>query len=924
MKNIDFKKHVAPHAIAVAVFVVLVVVFFNPVFTGKVPYQNDLLQAQGAGKDLRDYRKATGEEGLWTNSMFAGMPAYLITVEYSLDVLPVIQKVTSLGLPHPARQTFTAMLCFYIMLVVFGARPWVAILGGIAFGFSTFNILSMEAGHNAKGWAFAYMPLVLAGIRLTLKGRVWVGVALTALAMALEIRMNHLQVTYYLALVVGIYGISEIIFSLLQGSFPDLLKRGSLLLVAVLLAVGANLGRIITLSEYGNYSNRAPSELEQAATAVAQPGQLEEGQPDPANERREYAFRWSNGIWEPLTLLVPYYLGGGTVENVGPNSTLGQIMQQNGMQPQQIAQYTQRAPTYWGTQPGTGGPMYAGALVVFLFVLSLIVLPHRLRWWLLGATLLFLALSWGKNFAGFNNFMFDYFPGYNKFRAVSMAIGVVCFTLPMAGFLALEHLLQKGFGKSQQRLLFTAASITGGLALLMALFSGVFSYANEAVDANLAQSAQWLATAMQEQRQAMLQNSAYTSFFVIALSTGLIWLGLKGMLKVPVALGGVAVILVVDLFLINFKYLNAEDYQKAPTRTFFAKTKADEAILQDKSIYRVYDLTASSFNSARASYLHKSIGGYHGAKLRIYQDLIERQIQPETQRLFATFQQSQDLSSYGVLNMLNTKYLIAGPAANQVITNPNALGPAWLVQQVQVQPNAPAVMDAVGNTNTQTTALINGSLYPDFKPGSYSTQGTLEVQTYDPGHLVYQANLSGNSFVVFSEVFYAKGWKVTVNGQPANFMRVNYALRGMELPAGQHTIEWNFEPASYTTGNTVGAISSALLLLLVLGGFVMGWRQYSAELATAGGVKAAEGAGAQGVGASAATGAGASESAATTAPPSKETAPKATAKGGDRPGGARSGDRPSGGGKQAGKRQGGDRPGGARSGDRPGGKGKKR
>lgn len=809
MNRINFKAHVLPHLVAVAIFLSLTVIFFHPVFLeNKDIRQHDIMQWRGGAQELLDFRAETGEEGLWTNSMFGGMPGYLVNIHFSGEGIAIIHKLYSLWLPHPVNAIFIALLSFYILLLTFGVRPYLAIGGAIAFAFTSFTLISLEAGHNAKVIAIAYMPLILAGIHLAFKQYKFFGFSLTALAMALHLNVNHLQITYYLLLVVLIYGAVMLYNAYKEKILKQFFTTIVILIGAVILALGANAGRILTTLEYSEYSIRGKSELTPQEVVATGSG-LD----------RDYAFQWSNGIGETMTLLIPGFYGGATQENVGTNSNLGEALSRNNVPPAQVKQATENAPTYWGDQPMTAGPVYAGAVVIFLFVLGILFAERKYVYWLVSAVVLSIMLSWGKNFETFNYFMFDYFPGYNKFRAVTMSLNIALLCMPLLGFLGLERLLKEGFNAKAQKGLLIAFGVTGGLSLLFFLFAGAFGF-NGAVDAQLAGYPSWYLNALKADREAMMRGDAIRSFIFIALAAGALWFHFKGKLGTNLTVFGIGLLVLIDLWAVDKRYLTDENYVRPMRNAFFEATPADQRILEDKSAsYRVLNLQ-NPWNDARTSYFHKSIGGYHGAKMRRYQDLIDRCINPEIEKLISDFQSgSPNFESYEVLNMLNAKYLLAGSAAESVIENTAALGNAWFVENVIKVENPDEEIAETCTVQSGHTAVVDASKF-NISQTEYA-QGTIALESYQPNRLVYTADVSGKGLAVFSEIYYPEGWKATIDGQEAEILRANYVLRAMEIPEGQHTIEFTFEPKSFVVGNSMMGISFIVIIVAFVGS--VGW-----------------------------------------------------------------------------------------------------
>lgn len=818
MHKIRFKTNVLPHLVAILVFIVVVFVFFQPVFlTNKTISQNDLLQWEGGARELMDYRAKTGKEGLWSNNLFSGMPAFLVNVTFSGDLLLHVKNLGGLYLPHPANQTFTALLCFYVLLLAFRVRPYLAIVGAVAFGLNTYNIINIEAGHNMKGWAIAYMPLVLAGIhmaydRVSKAGKL-TGVLLTALALGLHLRTNHLQMTYYLLLIVLIYGIVLLVRAIRSKTLPQFLKITGLLAIATLLALGTSFGKMWTVYEYGQYSIRGRAELLRA-----------DEEPKGSGLDRDYAFQWSNGIAETLTLLVPNFYGGGSTESLDKDSSFARVLRENGVEGQQLNQYLSNVPTYFGAQPFTSGPIYAGAVICFLFILGLFIVDKPIRNWLLAATLLGLMLSWGKNFEFFNYFLFDYLPGYNKFRSVSMAITISLVCMPLLGFLALEKLLDSQWDKKTQRALYISAGITLVICLLIWLTAGATDYTG-ARDAQLPEQ---LISALEADRQEMRTSDAWRSVIFVLLAAAMILLLKQKIVPAWAAILLFGMVTTIDLWAVDKRYLNEESFVRAPGRQFFAITEADEYILEDPGLsYRVFNLP-NPWSEARTSYFHQSLGGYHGAKMRRYQELIDHCLGMEYSELVSELQAGAvpNLEEYGVINMLNARYLLAGTTRNAVIKNEQALGNAWLVEEI-IQVDSPnEEMAELCGLDPAEQAVLDQSKF-SLSQQSYTGSGQVQLEEIEPNYLKYSASIkNGPAMAVFSEIYYPVGWQAYLNGEKADHVRVNYVLRGMELPAGEHTIEFRFDSASYRIGNTIMWISNLLLLGMILAGLGLAFTRY--------------------------------------------------------------------------------------------------
>ena len=764
--------------------------------------QNDINQGKGAAQEIVDYREATGEEALWTNSMFGGMPAYLISLHWSGgQIMQTAQKTLLLYLPRPVGENFIAFLTFYILLLTFGVRPYLAIPGAMAFGLSTFYIVSIQAGHMWKIRAIAYMPLVMAGFRLVFSKKYLFGFILTTFALALEINANHLQITYYLFLLLLVYGFSELLSDVKDKQVNELLKKIGILALAGILAIGTNLGRLWTTYEYGKYSIRGATEL--SSTPLESKAGLD----------RDYAFRWSSGKWESMTIFIPHLYGGGSGVYHGKNSEMGDALRQNNVPRNEIRQYERAYLGYWGEQPGTAGPAYAGAVVCFLFILAFFFVDNKTKYWIGAVVVLSIMLSWGKNFPSFNNLMFDLFPGYNKFRAVTMVIILALMLIPFLGFMGLEEMFKKGWTDDTKKKLL----IGSGISILIALFA-LFVTSPPAIEGAPA----WLADAVSSDRKGIIQSDVFRSIFYVLLTTGAIYFYLNEKISFNLFAPILMVLVLLDLVLVDFRYLNEDVYQKASSQSYLNKTPADEEILKDTELnYRVLNLQ-DPFNEARTSNFHKSLGGYHGAKMRRYQDLISHHLVPEMQQIIKD--QKITEANTNVISMLNAKYILAGLQANAVIRNPNSNGTAWFANQI-VQVNSPdEEIDRLSQIDLSNTAVLDASKF-EVDSCAYDSTSAIHLVDYDPKKMVYEAKTGMNSLAVFSEIYYPEGWKAFVDGKEQEILRVNYVLRALELEAGDHQIEFRFEPASYYMGNKIMMVSSWILLLVLAFGLFAIWKQ---------------------------------------------------------------------------------------------------
>ncbi|MCU0402737.1 MAG: YfhO family protein [Algoriphagus sp.] len=801
--KLQFQKDILPHLLGVILFYLIVVLYFSPmVFDGKIIFQGDILQWEGSAKQVLDYRAATGEQALWTNRMFGGMPTYFISLEFAGDITNLLISVLTVGLPHPINGLFFGMLGMYVLLLSFQVRPIFSIAGAIAFSFNTYNLLSLEAGHNAKIWAVCLIPLILAGIHLAFDRKRILGAALLALGLLLQLKFNHLQITYYTLIISVIYVIVRLVFDWKKEGIGGLSKTIGFLVIGAVLAVGGNLGRLATALEYSPYSTRGKATLETASAGLD----------------KDYAFGWSNGIMETLTLVVPDFYGGGSNTPLPKDSASEKALRGQGIDAAQINGFVKGAPTYWGDQPFTGGPIYGSVILVFLAVLGIWAAPKESLITFGTIIVLSLMLSWGKNLAWFNYLLFDILPGYNKFRAVSMALGMTLFAVPVLGMIALERLAKT----KELKPLLISGGIVAGLTLILAVAAGAFFRFEGAADANFPD---WLVTAMKTDRKSMLSASAWKSFAFVALSIGLIYFYLKGKISELILGAGLIALITIDVWTINRRYLNEESFQANPSRQFFAETPAEQAIAQDKGYFRVIPLTEGLTQGARTSYRFNSLGGYHGAKLRRYQDLVDNRLQFELQEFVKKAQEGTfDWEATGTINMLNTKYLIAGNEANGVFENPQANGPAWVPGEIVAISTNQEEMDQLAKLNTKTQATLNTQEFGEVKAGA----GQVNLISQSPNELKYQAEMTQGGLAVFSEIHYPTGWTATIDGQEAKILRVNYLLRGLEIPQGSHEIVFTFAPKSYYATKTPMVIFQYLIVLALIGGIFITYKKSDA------------------------------------------------------------------------------------------------
>lgn len=807
MKKINFSKHVLPHLIAIVAFLLVTVVFFKPFFfENKIISQYDIQQFEGSAKTIIDYREKTGEEPLWVNSMFSGMPAYMVSVKWGNGPVAILKSIMAVGIGHPVANIFCAFACYYILLLSFGVRPYLAIGGALAFGLSSYMIVGMIAGHNGRIGAISFVPLALAGIHLVFSGKKVLGFGLTAAGLALHLRENHTQITYYMLMMVAIYGLIQLIEAVREKKIADFAKTIALLVGAVVLAAGTYFGQFWALKEYAAFSKRGKSELNSSALSKSENSGLS----------KEYAFEFSNGILEPLTLLIPNIYGGSSGDNFAADQeskTYRALTQAN--DPQVANQLVRYASAYWGPQR-LATAYYAGAVIIFLFAVGVAFAEKKFVWWLVSATVLSIMLSWGSNLAWFNYFLFDYLPGYNMFRSVTFALVIALIAMPLLGFIGLEKIMQTGLSKEQKKKLLFVLASTGGVCFLFLLFGGMLSFTRDIE----AQMPIWFTDALEADRKSLLRADAFRSIIFILLAFTVVYFELWKKLSPSLVYAFLVIIILVDIWVIDARYFTDANFIRKRENAFFKPTAADQVVLKDKSYYRVYDIS-EGMNDARSSYFHHSIGGYHGAKMRRYEDLYDSCLFKETNELIQDAQGGKiNMPNYGIINMLNVKYIMYGPESNNVIPNTAANGNAWFVQNIERVKSPAEELKKVGEIDTRTTAVIDESQFTVPAVVADST-ASITLLSQDPKVLTYESESSAPALAVFSEIYYPKGWKATIDGAPAEILRADYVLRALAVPAGKHKIEFRFEPDAYYVGNKVTTASSWLVLLVLIGS--VGW-----------------------------------------------------------------------------------------------------
>lgn len=807
------------HLAIVAIFVVICFAYFNPVLQGKVPQQGDVLQAKAMQKEIMDVKAKEGSGPLWTNQMFGGMPTYQIWVRYPLNITTYGIDAIKGAFPDPVGTVLLYLLGAYLLFCVLKINPWLAAAGAIAVAFTSYNFIIIAAGHSNKALAIGFFAPILAGIILTLRGRYLVGASLTALFMALEIRSNHIQMTYYLFIALIILGAIELYHAYKAKEIKTYGKSLGYIVAGIVLGVLINAGTLWTTYEYSKESIRGKANIKSVDAAHPTDG-LD----------KEYAYQWSQGIGESFTFLIPNLYGGSSATDINPEGAFVKIFQ-DGTVPSALTplygENTNQAinaiaqnvgSMYWGDKPGTAGPYYFGAIICFLFVFGLFIVKHRWKWWILGTSILLLLLSFGQNFTLVSDLFFDYLPGYNKFRAVESILAVVGLLVPLLAILAVKEALE---GKYDQKYLVQkltwSAGITGGIALIIAIMPTMFfSFTN----ANQPQIVAWLNQITQNNatltakitdaiiadRISLARTDALRTVLFIAIGFGLTWAMITKKMNVQIASGLLALFVLIDMWQVDKRYLNNNNFvTKATIKDHYQPRDVDNFILADKDPnFRVFDMTLGDpFKNADASYFHKTVGGFHSARLQRMQELVDHQM---------TKSINQD-----VLDMLNTRYIISQDQNNgsyKMQRNTSALGNAWFVGGIQFVKNGDDEMKAITSFDPKKEAIVDESFKNLINVNRAGTgvEGFIKLTSYNPDHLVYEYSSAKDVIAVFSEIYYKEGWKMYIDGVEKPYFRANYILRAAQLEAGNHKLEFIFKPNSYYVGEKISLVASVLLL----------------------------------------------------------------------------------------------------------------
>jgi len=814
-------KTILPHLIAVVAFLAITLVYFSPILDGKVLSQSDVNHYQGVSQELREYYYDEGKSSAWTGSMFSGMPAYQIGIMGGVtDFLNYVEKPFKLLGNNTAGPVFMAMLMAYILFVLMGFSPIVSALGAVAYSFSSYNFIILEGGHVTKAWALAYLPLIVASIMVLFKNKILLGGMLMALGLALQIKNNHLQMTYYTGILCLVLYIGYIVDRIRKKEIKILLKASAVMVVALILAIGCSMSNIYANMEMAETSIRGKSELTTPTQTEKQSSGLD----------KDYAFAWSYGKAETLTLMIPNFYGGASGGTLDKSSNLYKEMVKQGFGAQAGADGVQSY-TYWGTQPFTQGPVYFGAIICFLFILGMIVIRSKMKWWLFAATVLFIFLSWGRNMEWFNDLFFYYFPLYNKFRAVSSALVIPALTIVIIAVWAIKDFFSGEIPKEKlKKALYISAGVTGGLCLFFWLAPGFFfNFVSEGDAAWKSQMPDWYYNALVADRKDLLSSDAFRSLAFIVLAAGVLFFSLRTKMEATkVALySSVAIIFLVliDMWGVDKRYLNDSNFMKKETilATTFPQTVADKAILKDKHpSYRVLNLN-NTFQDSKTSYFHKSIGGYHAAKLKSYQELIEYRLANELNAIVGSFQSQNvdtimaSFANLTALNMLNAKYVIYHPD-QPPLQNPDAMGNAWFVSEYKFVENADQEIAALNTLDAQKTAIIDKRFENELSGLTILTDSTatIELVEYKPDMVKYKSKAASEQLAVLSEIYYANGWQAYLDGNKVPHFRADWTLRAMRVPVGEHEIVFKFEPQDYFLSRKITTFSSLVVVLLLI------------------------------------------------------------------------------------------------------------
>lgn len=810
-----------PHILAVSGFVLIALIYFYPVLQGKKIYQSDIAQYTGMAKEQNDFRATFNSEPYWTNSGFGGMPTYQLGANYPHDYIGKLDDVLRF-LPRPADYLFLYFLGFYVLLVSMKTDPLKAFFGALAFGLSTYLVIILGVGHNAKAHAIAYMPLVVAGVLLVFRQKYVVGGLLTMVAAALEINANHFQMTYYLLLLLLVITVFYIWKFISEKDYKPLVYAIGTFAVAGIFAVGANATNLMATSEYANFSIRGKSEL------TFNP----DGSKNTTESAMDYNYitEYSYGIAESLNLIAPRLFGGGNGEDLGSDSAMYELMINNNVPAGDAREGVKQLPVYWGDQPIVEAPAYIGAVVFFLCILALFNDKRKLKYAFLTGAILSLLLSWGKNFPALTNFFIDYVPMYDKFRAVSSIQVILELCIPVLAIMGLQSFF-KSDQQTQLKSFYQSAGTFFGIILLLLVFKSQFSFSGMHDESMLKQYGPQFLEALKSDRETLYSADLLRSGFLVLICAGVLWFVIKNKLAQNTALIIIGLVMVADLFFVDKKYVNSESFVNSSQVDIpFQPTAADDQILKDQTDYRVYDIQGRL--QGRASYFHKTVGGYSAVRPRRFEQLFEYQID----KALPAIVQSTDektlsfTKNNGVLDLLNVKYVIIPVEGGEVpLINPYANGNAWFVSSIKTVNSVDDEMKGLDAIDSKNTAVVNTKEFPeaDLKTNyAKDSIAAISLKEYQPNALKYESNNANEGVAVFSEMYYKNGWNAFIDGKKADHFRADYVLRAMKIPAGKHTIEFKFEPQVVKTGSTIALASSIGILFLIAGGLYFERRKY--------------------------------------------------------------------------------------------------
>lgn len=837
MKKLDWKK-ILPHVIAIVIFLVVALIYCKPALNGMVINQHDNQGWKGMAQQSFEYKEKYGHYPLWTNSMFSGMPAYQIALEPTHSVSnQYFTYFFTLGLSKPFNFFFLACVSFYILLMVLRINPWIGIMGAIAYAYSTYDPIIVAVGHDTKMLAIGYAPLVIGGLLLLFQKKYWIGAALLAVGFALQASTSHLQIVYYTLLIAGAATVAYLVAAAKSKTLGS-----AFLSIAIAIACGvvgflSNAISLLPTYEYSKESMRGgQSELKLSSDKNTTEGGLD----------KDYAFRWSYGISETLTLMVPGIFGGSQGGQEYTSSEFADKLTELGYPEDQALGYANGV-SYWGDQPFTSGPIYVGAIICALFIAGLFLIEGWNKWWIVAASVIGIVLAWGKNFEALNYFFFDYLPMYKKFRAPAMSLVMVQFCFPILAAMTLQTILFGSWDKATlQKKLKPVVYTLSGLVVVLAVFYVTFDYTAPATqdgggDKGLQQNmtsgmlqqlsgggaatpqvqqqadefGKSFVEAIRSDRQSLFGKDLLRTIFLLIGAAALIYLFVQKRVKPTVVMVGIMLLSSLDLFAVGRRYFSERNFVEPDTyESVFTPTQADQQILNDKGYFRVFNQTTNAFNESGTSYFHNSVGGYHPAKLTLYQDIIENQLSKGNMQVY---------------NMLNTKYFITAGAQNgQPIAqqNPAAFGPCWLVKGVKFVANGKQEMAALDNTNLRDTVVVQDKFKNLVQPIQPDSAASIQLIENRNDTILYQSTAAAPQFAVFSEVYYSAGWNAYIDGKKSDYLKVNYVLRGMSIPAGNHKITFIFEPRSYYLSDTITLWGTIILYLLVIAAIVVAVRKY--------------------------------------------------------------------------------------------------